>query len=630
MGFWYSLLRKPKWRVFEPRVYNITPGDVVDLSGVSAAKLYKTQPHLRTVVDFLGRNVAHLGLHLYTKQSDGGRERDTKSQLGQWLSGHKANPDMTVYQLVYALVVDKALYDRAYWWPVPNDEGGWDIFRLPPSWVTEATNSMGVDSITVGISEKRTIEIPRNEVVIFSGYHPTSLTDCSPTITALKDVLAEQIQSQLYRKQLWQRGGRVSAVLQRPVDAPRWSDAQREAFREDWYAKYTGNGSRSGGTPILEDGMTINRVDFSATDQQYIEGVKLAYATVASAFHVNPTMVGILDNANYSNVREFRKMLYGDTLGPLLAEIESALNAYLPAIIPAAANSYIEFNVNEKLQADFETQAQWFQSAVGAPYMTRNEARARLNLPAVDGGDDVVTPLNVLTGGQASPIDATNDTNKGSKRVQFKAKKALVGREVWEQRYRGVFRTHARQVFKGSKAAGADLDDFRDALLDLDLDLTTEAGQRVADAVDSTYDPQRTYNYLKKRATRVAEGYHKTMVDALSDMEDWDEHEGSDDSEESDAVSPKDHLFGAAIRGMASSSVTWASSWATEEAGRQTGATYKTWQVNSNNPRAEHIMLDGETVPIGETFSNGMRFPGDSADAEDVAHCQCSTYISWE
>ena len=57
---------------------------------------------------------------------------------------------------------------------------------------------------------------------------------------------------------------------------------------------------------------------------------------MANAFHVNPTMVGILDNANYSNVREFRKMLYGDTLGPLIAEIESTLNAFLIPIMGGA------------------------------------------------------------------------------------------------------------------------------------------------------------------------------------------------------------------------------------------------------------------------------------------------------
>jgi hypothetical protein len=36
--------------------------------------------------------------------------------------------------------------------------------------------------------------------------------------------------------------------------------------------------------------------------------------------------------------------------------------------------------------------------------MTANEARALRNMPAIDGGDELVTPLNVLVGGQAVPL----------------------------------------------------------------------------------------------------------------------------------------------------------------------------------------------------------------------------------
>jgi hypothetical protein len=38
--------------------------------------------------------------------------------------------------------------------------------------------------------------------------------------------------------------------------------------------------------------------------------------------------------------------------------------------------------------------------------MTVNEARSRQNLPTHDGGDDLITPLNVTKGGQASPQDS--------------------------------------------------------------------------------------------------------------------------------------------------------------------------------------------------------------------------------
>ncbi len=54
----------------------------------------------------------------------------------------------------------------------------------------------------------------------------------------------------------------------------------------------------------------------------------------------------------------------------------------------------------------------------------------------------------------------------------------------------------------------------------------------------------------------------------------------------------------------------------------------KTWVVNSQNPRPEHVTMDGETVPINESFSNGMMFPGDPAGGpENNANCSCSMVV---
>ena len=48
----------------------------------------------------------------------------------------------------------------------------------------------------------------------------------------------------------------------------------------------------------------------------------------------------------------------------------------------------------------------------------------------------------------------------------------------------------------------------------------------------------------------------------------------------------------------------------------------KTWVVTSRKSR--HPEMNGETVGIGETFSNGAAWPGDSAaGVDEVAGCQC-------
>jgi hypothetical protein len=58
------------------------------------------------------------------------------------------------------------------------------------------------------------------------------------------------------------------------------------------------------------------------------------------------------------------------------------------------------------------------------------------------------------------------------------------------------------------------------------------------------------------------------------------------------------------------------------------GATSQTWDVGAR-PRSSHAKLAGETVGIDSAFSNGMSWPGDSGDADEVAGCNCTITINY-
>lgn len=147
--------------------------------------------------------------------------------------------------------------------------------------------------------------------------------------------------------------------------------------------------------------MTFSAVHLSAKDEQLVETAKLSLATVAQVYHINPTMVGQLDNANYSNVREFRKSLYGDNLAPYIRVIEDVFNSILlPRLGEDNERVYVEFNLDEKLRANMEERASILTSSAGRPWLTVNEVRAMENLPAVDGGDSLAMPLNTGVAGE--------------------------------------------------------------------------------------------------------------------------------------------------------------------------------------------------------------------------------------
>lgn len=377
-------------------------------------QLWREQPHLRTVVGFVARNIAQLGLHVFERDAEDGRNRVRDGVLAELLA--EPNDDTTTFELIEATVASRMLYDETYWFvgADPRAPGRWVIRHVPTPWIigTIGATAFNVQGYKVAIPNTTTpgqwVEISSDDMIVFHGWNPTDPTSGTSPVHALKAILAEQIHAQVFRDQMWKRGGRVGTYLSRPKESP-WGEGARDKFIAQWQAQYSGDSaSNAGGTPLLEDGMEIKQARFSAKDEQFIEASKLSLETCAQVYYINPTMVGILDNANYSNVREFRKSLYGDTLGPEIERMQQRINRKLVPRIDGNPRRYVEFNLEAKLAGSFEEQGALLQQAVGGPYMLTNEARARMNLPSIDGGDELIRPLNVTQNGDQNPVPAGN------------------------------------------------------------------------------------------------------------------------------------------------------------------------------------------------------------------------------
>jgi HK97 family phage portal protein len=608
------------------------------IMGMSPADMWRTQPYLRTVVTFLARNIAQCSLQVFQRVSDTDRKR-----LHDGAASIIARPNYatTSYEWIHGLVSDLALYDVAYL--LMSDDPDNYLARLPFSWVfPRGGDTYNPDHYEVRKNDRgESVIIPADQVLVFHGWHPDNLRTGSSPVHALKAILAEQVQATLYRQGVWARGGKVGSVLSRPADAPAWSDEARKQFKSDWESRYTGSGPGVGGTPLLEDGMTINRVDFSAHEMEWVEGSRLALNTVASVYHVNPTMIGLLDNANYSNVREFRRMLYGDTLGPIIASIEDRLNTFYLPLVDPRPGVYVEFNIDEKLQGNFEEQQAALSSSVGRPWMTANEARALRNMPSIEGqgADELVTPLNVLVGGQASPTDtAPPPKSLGTKTGNLFLLKARVTERQVEKLNEVLAAFFARQGKSVLSAIGSGRDDWWDhdrwnVELAQDLHATyfavtrilgTEEARALGYSTDD-YDPLATVNYLQAVADRYANNINTTTHSQLQQaVKDPDLDPTSVFTEATDSRAT----------GIATGMGTFLAGFATSEAAQQIARTHdvapsKTWMTGTN-PRESHAQMDGETVGIDDTFSNGLSWPGAAgSDAAETANCNCSVLITF-
>ena len=139
------------------------------------------------------------------------------------------------------------------------------------------------DYIVIGNGRSGPIEVPKDKFILFHGYDPTDPMRQYSRISALKETLHEQVESNRFRRQMWHRGGRFNAYVTRPKDVAPWSDGAFERFKTTFKSSWAGDmAGEAGGMPVLEDGMEIKTVQFNSRDAQWAESVKLSREDVAA------------------------------------------------------------------------------------------------------------------------------------------------------------------------------------------------------------------------------------------------------------------------------------------------------------------------------------------------------------
>jgi HK97 family phage portal protein len=602
--------------------------------------IWRTQPQVRTVIGFLARNIAQLGIHTFRRVSDTDRERLADHPLARLLAAPL--PGVTTYRFVERMVADVALYDSWYGIKLKLD-GQLRILPVPPSlirpyggnWIrpeyfeTAGGRDFGVD-----------------EVIHIHGYAPDNLTAGSSPIESLRELLLESSEAAKQRAQMWKSGARMTGVLVRPADAPEWGTPEKKRFREMWRT-FTSGGGAEGGTPILEDGMDYKTVGFNPEQAQYIEARKLTREEVSAAYFIPPPLIGILDHATYSNIKEQHSHLYQDTLGPWMVMLQQEIAAQILADMPGNnADVYCEFNIDAKLRGSFEEQAVAASTATGRPWMTVNETRARNNLPSIEGGDSLITPMNVTEGGLASPRDTAPEPEALPKARGLALVKS--GRPAEIGTFEGQQDALSAALVKFTERASARLLTAAGAKADgmPDLIALWAAGSDDRLAQLSALLADHGYQLAQLGAWEVLEVHNP-------DAENWSAevmlawilaaaqtHAAQHEEAGLKAVTRvqedggdgwRDALKGATLA-WTSAALTRAATASTElrsfgghDAASASGLTKKIWRTGGRNPRPSHKAQDGEAVSLDDVFSNGLRWPGDgSGKTAELVNCNCT------
>lgn len=568
----------------------------------SYAYMFESQPAVRKVIDYIARNVSQLGLKLYERRSDTDRKRDADHPAA--LTMAQPNDLGPADQFIYDLVADFLVHDNAYVLKFRGANGGpRTMIRVPPTSV--GVNGNGrflVESYRIYRSDATYIDVSPGDVLHWRGYNPSDPRMGISRLETLRQILSEDSAAQTANVELLKSGLSKPGYIKRPLEAPDWSEDARKGFQEAW-ANQAKSSPRK--TPVLEEGMEFADFGISPKDAEMLDGRRFTNEEVASLYglaHVPP------------EGEEERRAFYADVLPPLTQSLGQQLDFSLLRAEYAEDDYYFEFDLNEKLRGEPEKRFSAITAAVGRPWQSVNEARSLENLPPVDGGDELVTPLNVIVGDNPKPApnvmgpqDPNGPEQDGSHREESAKPeiKALetssVPRRIADMNRQGRYIGEMKSMLEGyyerqgaslkSAKASASTERWNRELAD-DLEklvrsITEREGGIYAGRLGGDdFDMRQVKNYIRKTAEDVA---RKLNAATAADISEYGVSDAIDRARGERTIATSAAL-GARMTGFAR-----------VEAAKQAPGTaqrQKTWMANTER----HANLDGASVPLNSDW----------------------------
>lgn len=357
-------------------------------------------PAVLHAVRLIAETIGSLPCKLY-RDEDGSKEV-TKDHPAYRLVHRRANPWTSAGQLRVDLTVDALLHGAGFAQVVRLDDGRpFELLRLKPGTVQRFAEDDGEPYYLVQPAKGRQVRLSFRDVLYipaFGGAAPVAFG---------KNAIGVAMTLERHASQFFGSGARPSGIISNEKPAGGDVGAKTIAnIRKAWRAWQ----ADSNGDPlILDSGWKYDQPAMTSTDAQFLEHRLEQVREIARIFGIPPTMIFELSKGTYSNTEQMAASFLQLCLRPWLDRWQDALTTVL-LTDDEQEDHYFEFVIDDLQRADAAGRAEIFSKLIASRVMTPNEARAAMNLPAIDGGDELANPYTT-TSTPAGKLPVANNDN---------------------------------------------------------------------------------------------------------------------------------------------------------------------------------------------------------------------------
>ncbi len=323
-------------------------------------------------------------------------------------------------------------YGNAYAWIDTRDPNKPQLWPLDPKtvqvWYDDACSLMNAPDVFYIVSTKDgRIALSSEEVLHFKSHQTLDGLVGVSVREQLASTIQGGVKAQKLVNDMYDSGMTAKAVLQYTGSL---NDANVETLVKE-VGKYLKGEGKSGKDKLipLPVGFNLTPLNLKLADSQFVEIKQYTALQIASAFGVKPYQVGDYTKSSYASAEAQQLSFLVDTLLYIVKQYEEEIGYKILNDTEEAAGYHAKFNTGVILRADQQTQINTLSAAVSNFLMTPNEAREKLDLPAKEGGDQLLgngasIPVQ-FTGAQYTDISGKEEKAWLKKTIQEAVKQAL-------------------------------------------------------------------------------------------------------------------------------------------------------------------------------------------------------------
>lgn len=213
---------------------------------------------------------------------------------------------------------------------------------------------------------------------------------------SVRDILKTSImgsaQAQKYLEHLYESGLTASSVLQYTGDL---DNAKRTKLQKMYNDLLTG-AKNAGKVVALPIGMQLQPIGYKLADAQFLELRKFSALQIAAAFGVKPNQINDYTKSSYASSEAQQLAFLVDTMLYRITAYEQEINSKILTKEEIQAGCFYKFNEKVILRTDNESQIDAITKAIQNGVYTPNEGRHYLDLPGMEGGDQLIVNGNYI------------------------------------------------------------------------------------------------------------------------------------------------------------------------------------------------------------------------------------------